>query len=176
VLVYLQMIDNPKDRAKFEQIYLSYKSLMFHVANEILHNEQDAEDAVHNAFLTIARNIHKLEQARSPQTRSYVSIVCESRAIDLLRERRKLQAEELSELHTFMGASADLLENKPHDLEWCIQHLPPLDREYILLKYQHGYSVQEIADLLEISFDAAKKRGQRARERLDALCRKEGIL
>ena len=50
MIIYLQMIDTPEDRSKFEQIYLEYRGLMFHVANEILHNEQDAEDAVHQAF------------------------------------------------------------------------------------------------------------------------------
>ncbi|MGN0335849.1 MAG: hypothetical protein ACI4DV_09385 [Lachnospiraceae bacterium] len=31
----------------FEILYYRYQGLMFHVANEILHNEYDAEDAVH---------------------------------------------------------------------------------------------------------------------------------
>ena len=52
MIVYLQMIDTPEDRSKFEQLYLEYRGLMFHAANQILHNEQDAEDAVHQAFLT----------------------------------------------------------------------------------------------------------------------------
>ena len=50
MLIYLQMIDTPEERSKFEQIYLEYKGLMFHVAYDILHNEQDAEDAVHQGF------------------------------------------------------------------------------------------------------------------------------
>ena len=66
MIIYLQMIDTPEDRSKFEQIYLEYRGLMFHVANEILHNEQDAEDAVHQAFLNVAENMKKSE-SRSVQ-------------------------------------------------------------------------------------------------------------
>ena len=61
MMIYLQMIDAPEDRSKFEQIYMEYRSMMFHIANRILTNEQDAEDAVHEAFLKIAENIEKIE-------------------------------------------------------------------------------------------------------------------
>lgn len=47
MLIYLQMLETPEEKSLFEQIYLEYCGLMFHVAYEILHNEQDAEDAVH---------------------------------------------------------------------------------------------------------------------------------
>lgn len=43
MIVYLQMIDTPDDRSKFEHLYLEYRGLMFHAANQILHNEQDAD-------------------------------------------------------------------------------------------------------------------------------------
>ena len=53
-MIYLQMIESEDDKVKFEEIYLKYKSPMFYAANKILHNEQDAEDAVHMAFIKIA--------------------------------------------------------------------------------------------------------------------------
>ena len=55
MLLYLQTIESPKDKIKFEQIYLKYRRYMFQVASEILQNNQDAEDAVHNAFLSVSR-------------------------------------------------------------------------------------------------------------------------
>ena len=51
MLIYLQMIESPEDQSKFEEIYLKYKQTMYAVAYDILHNPQDAEDAVHHAFL-----------------------------------------------------------------------------------------------------------------------------
>jgi len=59
-MIYLQMIESEDDKVKFEEIYRKYKSLMFYAANKILHNEQDAEDAVHMAFIKIAENIKKM--------------------------------------------------------------------------------------------------------------------
>lgn len=59
MLIYFQMIDTPEDRSKFEQIYLEYRGLMFHVAYKILHHTQDSEDIVHQTFLKVAENIEK---------------------------------------------------------------------------------------------------------------------
>ena len=46
LIYYLQMLDTPEEKIRFEKIYLKYRSLMYHVADSILHNRQDAEDAV----------------------------------------------------------------------------------------------------------------------------------
>lgn len=62
MLIYMMMIDSESDQSKFEQIYMKYKGLMFYVANDILHNEHDAEDAVHQAFIKIAENIKKINK------------------------------------------------------------------------------------------------------------------
>ena len=60
MLLYLQMLETPEEKSLFEQIYLEYRGLMYHVAYEILHNDQDAEDAVHQAFVKIVENIKKI--------------------------------------------------------------------------------------------------------------------
>ena len=97
MIVYLQMIDTPEDRSKFEQIYLEYRGLMFHVANEILHNEQDAEDTVHQAFVNVAKNMEKIGVPNCPKTKGYVVTIVENKAIDLYRRRKRRQALELDD-------------------------------------------------------------------------------
>ena len=83
MLIYMMMLETPEEKSKFEQLYLEYKGLMFHVAYEILHNEQDAEDAVHQAFVKIAENIKKIDDPICPKTHSYVVTIVENKAIDL---------------------------------------------------------------------------------------------
>lgn len=172
MLVYLQMIDNPKDKIKFELIYSKYSGFMLQIANEILKNKQDAEDAVHNAFLSIAKNISKISDLDCPKTRGFLVIITERKSIDVLRDRKKHIGEELAE-DKIGGMLPDSYE---HDLSWCIGQLPPRYRELILLKYSQGYSTREVSEILGISFDAASKLDQRAKKRLEELCRKEGIL
>ena len=59
LVYYLQMLDTPEEKVQFEQIYMKYRGLMYHVAENILHDSQEAEDAVHNAFLRIIKRFSK---------------------------------------------------------------------------------------------------------------------
>lgn len=95
MIVYLQIIETPEERSKFEQLYLEYKGLMFHVAFDILHNEQDAEDAVHQAFIKIAENIKKIDEPMCPKTHSYVVTIVENQSIDQYRKQQKRQTVKL---------------------------------------------------------------------------------
>lgn len=68
MIIYLQTIDDSSDKVKFERLYLHYQAFMYRIAYHILKNKQDAEDAVHNAFLSIAKNIEKIEDPISRRT------------------------------------------------------------------------------------------------------------
>ena len=61
MIVYLQMLETEEDRAAFEQLYLTYRSLMYRIAYGILRNQQDAEDAVHQAFLSMIGGFKKIK-------------------------------------------------------------------------------------------------------------------
>lgn len=172
MLIYLQMIDTPEEKSKFEKIYLEYRGLMFHVAYDILHNEQDAEDAVHQAFVKVAENIKRIGEPVCPKTHSYVVTIVENKAIDQYRKRKKIQTVEL--LDEVQGIEAHY--EGDNELARCILKLPARYREMVLLRYHHGYSVREIANIMDISLTAAIKLDQRAKNKLRKLCEEEGIL
>lgn len=170
MIIYLEMIDTPGDRSKFEQIYLGYRDLMFHVANEILHNEQDAEDAVHQAFLNVAENMKKIGEPKCPKTKGYVVTIVENKAIDLYRRHKRHKMLELND--DVQGIQ--IVYEGENALTACILKLPARYREAILLRYVQGYSVKELASILGLSFAAASKLDQRAKARLKDLYEKEG--
>lgn len=64
----------------------------------------------------------------------------------------------------------------PSTIASCILKLPARYREVILLKYHHGYSLKEIAKMLEISESNAIKLDQRGKKKLEQLCKEEGLL
>lgn len=172
MMIYLQMIETPEEKSKFEQIYLEYRGLMFHVAYEILHNEQDAEDAVHQAFVKMAENIKKIDNPVCPKTHGYVVTIVENKAIDQYRKLQKHQTVELID---------EIQDTVPHyegdnALTDCILKLPARYREMILLRYHHGYSVREIASMIGLSLPAAIKLDQRAKNKLKKLCEEAGVL
>ena len=58
----------------------------------------------------------------------------------------------------------------------CILKLPDRDRQFVLLKFDQGYTTKEIADMMGLTLSAAYKVEQRAKARLETLCREEGLL
>ena len=57
---YMSFIDDDDDREKFEIIYNEYRKRMVSTAYSILRNHEDAEDAVHDTFIKIARNMNSI--------------------------------------------------------------------------------------------------------------------
>lgn len=172
MLMYLMMIDSPEKQSKFETIYHTYSGLMYHVAYKILNNEEDAEDAVHDAFIKIAENISKIDDPVCPKTRVYIVTIVENKAIDLYR--RKQRRSHVLYLDEISGFEVD--ENNLHGLSACIAKLSPRYQEIIVLKYRYGFSCREIAKQMNITETNAIKLDQRAKNILFQICKEDGIL
>ena len=52
----LGYIDSVEGQKRFEELYYTYKNIMYKVSFSILKNPQDAEDALQEAFISIAMN------------------------------------------------------------------------------------------------------------------------
>lgn len=172
MLVYMLMIDSPEDQSKFERLYLEYRGLMYHVAYKILHNEYDAEDAVHQAFLKIAENIEIIDGTICPRTQGYVVTIVENKAIDLYRYKHRHNTFSLDIEN--VGVPIDY--DGPNVITKCMSQLPARYREVLLLKHFHGYSSKEVANMLGLSEANVIKLDQRAKKQLRILCQKEGLL
>lgn len=157
---------------KLERIYCLYQAPMLRLALRILGEEHDAEDAVHDAFESVTRNLDRLAAPEDPKTRGYVMVVTERKAIDLLRLRRKSAADELDE----STGGVDFPSEDGNALARCMAKLPQRYREILLLRFVYGYSMRETAELMDVPFTTVGKLSQRAKERLYTLCKSEGIL
>ena len=170
MLIYIQMIETNEDKCKFENIYETYRGLMYYVAFRRLNHIQDAEDVVHHVFMKIAENIKKIEPV-SPKTKRLVVIMVCNKANDVLRTRNR---------HLTISYDDELLSKMQCELEEedlltkCIMQLPEQQRMVIWLKYVYGYSLREISKLLDISLVWAQKIDQRAKKKLKELYQEGG--
>lgn len=89
LLLYLSLIDDYDDKQKFERIYFTYRNLLYYVANSILNNRQDAEDAVQMAFIRIASHIKQIDEGECHKTKAFVVIVVERVAINMYNKKKK---------------------------------------------------------------------------------------
>ena len=147
-----------------------HKYLMFSVANRILKNEYDAEDAVHQAFVSIIDNLNKIGAVDCPETRSYVVIITENKAIDIIRSRKHLAGEELND--AIHGIEIPL----PGDngLADAMAKLPARYREVLLLRFDNGYNTKELAKMLGMTQGSVQKLIWRAKDALKKQLEKDG--
>jgi len=88
--IYLAMLESPEDKEKMSELYHIYRDYLLNVAKEILHNEADAEDVVHQAFLRVANNFAKIGVVSSHQTRNYLVIIVKGFARNLCTKRGRV--------------------------------------------------------------------------------------
>ena len=171
-MVYVSVLDAQEQKSKFEQIYLAYRKQMYFAAFRILQHNEDAEDAVHHAFIKIAENIDKISQAECPKTRSLCVTIVENKAIDIYRKRQRSVNIGLGE-RISAGQAPDSGSGR---LAQCIAQLPPAYRHVLVLHHIHGYKYKEIAKILDMTIANALKIDQRAVAKLEKICIEEGVL
>ena len=66
-VIYMDLIDDAQSLVEFEEIYHTYRKRMFFVANTVLQDAHEAEDAVQDAFIGIARNMSTVRKIREAE-------------------------------------------------------------------------------------------------------------
>ncbi len=178
------VIENVKDRLKAERLYNSYRYTMLGVALNILKDRQLAEDAVHEAFLRIIDNLGKINEDNCNKTRSFLAIVTRNVSLDIYNHRKNRLTNLYSlddEEHTYMTYSVTtpleiLLEQEGINI--ILDAISQLNTNYsdvLMLRYYHGYTVEEISNILKISKDNVSVRISRAKGNLINVLGKEEI-
>jgi len=169
--LYLQMLDTPEEQVRFEQIYQKYRGLMYHVADNILHNSQDAEDAVHNAFLRVIRHFSKFRDAPARDIAPQLVVITKNEAISVLRKKKDaVPLEDQEDFAETLDAVAGY-----HSLVDSFRRLPQTYRAAMEMKLL-GYSDGEIAAKLGLSKTAVSTRISRGRRLLRDIVEREGFL
>jgi len=172
LILYLQMLDTQEEKIRFEQIYQKYRGLMYHVADNILHNRQDAEDAVHNAFLRIIKHFSKFRNTPSKDHAPQIVVIVKNEAISILRKKQNsIPLEDWEGFAETSEAAADY-----HALVDSFTRLPQTYRAAMEMKLLLGYSDGEIADKLGLSKTAVSTRISRGRRLLRDIVEREGFL
>ena len=88
-IIYADIIDDAEDLALFEEIYEEYYRQMFFKANKILNDTHESEDAVHDAFIGIARNMKTVRAIQEKADLYYYMVrAAENAAYNRTRQTR----------------------------------------------------------------------------------------
>lgn len=166
--IYTAMLETAEQKDKITFIYENYAGLMYHVAISVVGEHYLAEDAVHETFLWLIRIIDEVEINDSKKLKRFLTVLTHSKSVDIVRKLNKVKPTSDDELMTHFVA-----ENEPEDIalsaivfEKLIAYVKQLDDKYkapLSLRLM-GYSIHEIANILEITPQNAKVRLHRARQ------------
>jgi len=173
IALYLSAIDAERQKNKFEQLYTTYRKLMFFVANRILKDPSLAEDAIHQAFLKIMENLDKIEQVHCHKTKAYVVIIARNSSINVYSKRKRSATIPLEQMEVQIFDASSSQSDDMDCLAKAVMELPIIYKDVLKLKYDHEMANAKIAQTLGISEAAVRKRLERARHKLEETLKKE---
>ena len=176
------VFDTPEQKTKFEQAYERYSKIGFYYAREILKDDALAEDALHDAFLSLARNLDKIGEIECNKSFNYFVTIVKNTAISALRKQRRASLVEIDDEESLFqledtapGPEAQVMQQVGYDeLLAAIRTLKPAYQAPLLLKYANGYTEAEIAKVLGVTVSNVSVRIHRAKKKLIPLLQQKG--
>lgn len=156
----------------FQQLVERYRNYVFTIAFKILGSREEAEEAAQDVFLKVYRQLAGFEQKSKFSTWLYT--IAYRTAIDAGRRRNPAalsidQEDRYLQIEDEGGRTPaqDLVqENLREHLLRVINQLRPVDATIITLFYLHENSVNEIAEITDLSVSNVKTKLHRLRETL----------
>jgi len=148
------------DEDFFTELMARHFGPALHVAETRLFDSENAVDAAQEAFIRIVRKRKKYDGRRfAPWFYAILRNIC----TDIIRkEMRRKKKHDAFQAEIPKAAPTA----RPDEFEALIAALPPRDRETLTLRYAADLSFAEIAEAIDCTEAAAKKRVQRAVARL----------
>ncbi len=167
----LAILETESERNQLSEIYENNIKKFYSIAYSKLHNQHDAEDAIQEAFLSVARNASTFFNIPDEKRVSYINVIIRNISYKLWNKKHKIE-ENQTELDELIPDEKFSAEEKVLDDYSCgkildfISTLPESLKSAMYLKINLGLKNAEIARTLEISEEAAKKRVTRAESQI----------
>ena len=174
MIVYFNLLETDADRDVCQKLYEENKHKLFVIANGILCNTADAEDAVQICFTKIIDNFKRYREKPYEELVRISYAVVRNCAIDIIRERKKMVfLKERFRLGEGIEENTDLdvleLFVKSYERDLVLQAIMELnkeERDLMFLQYGSGIKPKEIAKLYNTTSNVIRKRTLRCRNKL----------
>ena len=175
LLPIFMTIENDEERSLAENLYLTYKSRMYSIAYAILHDREDAEDAVMDAVFSMVKNISLFSPASRNKTGALIVVIIRNAAINRYNYNKRRSTSSLDEAENdipYSDPTPEEMFGRKEDYEELlrvIRTLDPIYRDILLLKYLYEYDNGTIAAMTGVAEATVRVRLMRAKEKLSVL-------
>lgn len=170
-MIYADLIDDAGNLARFEEIYEEYYQQMFFKAEQILRDTYEAEDAVQDAFIGIARNMKTVGTIKEQKDLYYyVMRATENAAYNRTRQTKHYATSVPLQDAPFVSDRSfwdKVCTQMDYDrLVQLISDLPEIYREVLYYHFVMEFSIPEVARGLDIKLSTAKQQLVRGKKLL----------
>lgn len=158
------------DKQSFGALVLQNEQQLYRVAKSLLKNDEDCADAAQEAVAKAYANLHTLREDRYAKTWP-VRILINTCYRILKETSRNLPLDEKANTVDGMLQGSSKIETRQQysELYEALLELPRDLRMVLVLYYLEGYSIKEIAQILQLPSGTVKSRMSRGREQLRKL-------
>lgn len=178
--IYITMLETEEEKKKMTEVYEEHKhALLLYALKVTGYNQAMAEDAVHNAFISIIKEKEKYLYLDSKNFRFLAVSIVRNKCIDLLRKEKPYVDIPIEELEIYLKSEDTSIEDKAvisSEYDLIRKHLSSIDeisRQVLIMKYALDMSYKEIGERLCISIDNIGIRILRAKEKVRKLVEKD---
>ena len=154
-----------KDQRAQLEVYQRYHLAMYHSALRIVRNPVDAEDIMHEGFLTA---FDKLVQYKGENKfGGWLKQIVIRKALSFVQKKEKAIHYSLNEAVLTDTTTTEDNNNKQHkQLQQGLDQLNPRYRNVLILMYFEGYDYEEISSILDLSYGNCRTLVSRAKDQL----------
>ena len=177
--IYLSMLDTEQERKKMTDLYEEHKYALLHYAMTIIRNQDMAEDAVHNTFISIIEKKEKYLNLDCRDFRRSAVIIVRNKCIDILRKQKPFANISMEELEIFLESDEKSVEEQvllSSDYELIRKYINSIDeisKQVLLMKYILNMSYKEIGEKLGMTPKHVDTRIMRAKAKVRKLIEKD---
>lgn len=135
-------------KTSFEEFYETYASFVFHIANQVLGDHVEAEDVVHDIFLSIFEHPEKYNPERG-SIKAFLAVITKNSAIDRLRRKKPILVQKLEQLETVAEVKTELsvlMQIEQELIMDALEQLPKKQRKIIYSAYFEELTQREMAE------------------------------
>jgi RNA polymerase sigma-70 factor (ECF subfamily) len=131
-----------KDQDAFNEVYASYRKLLFFIIVSIVKNETIAEDLLQDTFVKVYEAVGNLKDLDS--FHSYITLTAKNLALNEVKKMRRVESlDPLEDIYGVEEQSFTLLDE-------IAAYLTDLENTIVIYKIVHDRGFKEISDLTDI--------------------------
>lgn len=165
------MVVRHQDKEAYAEIIKRYQDKLFRYAVYITQNDSKATDAVQEAFIKAYVNLNSFDIKR--KFSSWIYRIVHNEAMNVLRKyhNKHAQLQENKDLDSGINIEDDFIrkELQTHARE-CLEKLPVIYREPLVLYFIEGKTYEEISYVLRIAPGTVGTRINRAKILMKKIC------